>query len=27
MEATSEIDIEGAALATPRYRARRTPMT
>src|SRR6476469_957292 len=27
MEATSEIDIEGAALAAPRYRARRTPMT
>src|SRR6476620_12563545 len=27
MEATSEIDIEGAALAAPRHRARRTPLT
>ena len=27
MEAMSEIDVEGAALAAPRYRARRTPLT
>jgi len=27
MDAISEIEVEGAALATHRYRARRTPLT